>query len=171
MILVFRKSSSSQHVRVHRVKKVFRGDIDTNWSPLWDMKRLFFTDNDVSGSDPHSGGGCNLPEGMKWPLDSEGKPLLHILTIPATWIEARSNLWISIFIPFDTPDSLLHWDLLTASDKNTSTIIAHSNEGAESNKFFDMKSKSKLVQIGATDENEEEFVSKISGNTDWLQGA
>lgn len=135
------------------------------------MKRLVFTNKDVSGSDPHSGGGCNLPETMKWPLDSDGKPLLHILTVPATWSEARSNLWISIFIPFDTPDSLLHWDLLTASDKNTSTIIIHSNKGTEVNKFFDMESKSKLVQVGEAGENEENFVSKISKNVDWLQGA
>lgn len=110
-----------------------------------------------------------MPETMKWPLDSDGNPLLHILTVPAAWIEARSNLWISIFIPFDTPDSLLHWDLLTASDENTSAIIIHSNEGVESNKF-DMESNSKLVQIGGVGENEEEFVSKISVNIDWLQG-
>ncbi|CAH0142608.1 MULTISPECIES: DUF1963 domain-containing protein [Stenotrophomonas] len=57
------------------------------------------------------GGAPYLPADAQWPSDATGKPMLHLASLPAPFVQAhapkiaiKANLCVSIFTPYDVRD-------------------------------------------------------------------
>ncbi|MCA8060734.1 hypothetical protein [Burkholderia sp. AU38729] len=135
------------------------------------IKKIIFSSDVVGLDKAHAGGGCLLPIGYPWPKDGSGNNLLHLLTIPAEWINESMNGWISMFTPFFTDDPFRHWEELTADGDNHSVVIFHDNGGVERNEYSDLTSQAKRVDLSVVNEvdSNKNFESKIYGIPAWLQ--
>ncbi|WP_129515788.1 hypothetical protein [Burkholderia stabilis] len=135
------------------------------------IKKIIFSANSVSLDQAHAGGGCLLPSSYPWPKDGKGGNLLHLLTIPVSWINESMDGWVSIFTPFDMDDPYLHWEELTADGDNHSVVIFHDNDGMERNEYSGLTSQAKQVDLSVVDEDDSDrnFESKIYGIAAWLQ--
>ncbi|UVL88581.1 DUF1963 domain-containing protein [Pseudomonas sichuanensis] len=135
------------------------------------MKVLKFKETLSENTEPHSGGSCLLPDDQHWPVDTRGEPQLHLMTIPAAWIEEGCEGWLSFFTPYDQEDTYLHWETLTSEAGNASVVLLHDNSGIASSGGHDSLSPARLIQLDITDEAEPcgHFKSRVSQHIAWLQ--
>lgn len=136
------------------------------------MKKLTFSPHPKKDG-PFLGGSPRLPQNIAWPLDSQGYPLIHLISLPACFINNNSHnisvdnkLTISVFTPFDT-DPLNH--IQKAMNEN-GIAIAYSAADIERNEHPLPLKKS---PIGAEKTNEQDSstngISKVGGVPCWIQ--
>lgn len=134
------------------------------------MRKLIFKPDAVSAQDPHVGGGCALPNDFAWPKDSKGKALLHLMTVPAGWVEECAEGWLSLFTPYDQQDTYLHWEELTVDGENESIVIYHDNCGSIRNEYGDLSPARKIeLEVSSVMETDKDFTSRVGGTTAWVQ--
>ncbi|WP_325166795.1 hypothetical protein [Pseudomonas sp. LAM2023] len=134
------------------------------------MKKLIFKPEAVSAQVPHVGGGCHLPTDFAWPKDSKGKALLHLMTVPAGWVEEGAEGWLSLFTPYDQEDTYLHWVELTIDGENESVVIYHDNCGHVRNEYGDLSPARKVeLEVSSAAETGKDFTSRIGGAIAWVQ--
>ncbi|WGY71013.1 hypothetical protein KEC55_28855 [Burkholderia cepacia] len=135
------------------------------------IKKILFSSDSASLDQAHAGGGCLLPSSYPWPKDAKGENLLHLLSIPASWINESVEGWVSIFTPFSMDDPFLHWEELTSDGDNYSIVISHDNNGVARNEYSGMISQAKQVCLSVVNEGDSDknFESKIYGIPAWLQ--
>ncbi len=136
------------------------------------MKNIIFNNPSTSACfSAYYGGKCGLPTNIKWPVDKDGYPLLHLATHPGSWISELATLHVSIFTPFDVKDCFKHWDLLTTEPSNPSKIIIHDNSGDLRDEFSEMYKNSGELQLNIDErlDSTSAFCSKISTDIAWLQ--
>ncbi|MBC7350707.1 MAG: DUF1963 domain-containing protein, partial [Candidatus Aminicenantes bacterium] len=119
---------------------------------------------------PHVGGGCYLPNDFEWPKDSKGKALLHLMTVPAGWVEEGAEGWLSLFTPYDQQDTYLHWEELTVNGENESVVIYHDNCGDVRNDYGDLSPARKVeIEVSSMMETDKDFTSRVDGTIAWVQ--
>lgn len=136
------------------------------------MKKLTFS-APPKKDEAFLGGSPRLPQNIAWPHDSQGCPLMHLISLPASFVNDNSHeisvnhgLTISVFTPFDTnPLNHIH----KAMNEN-GIAIAYSVANTERNEHpFPLKKS----PIGAEETNEPDSsangVSKVGGIPCWIQ--
>ncbi|MFJ4346141.1 hypothetical protein [Pseudomonas sp. NPDC089401] len=131
------------------------------------MNTLHFQPERASERVAHVAGGCALPEGCEWPKDGNGKPLLHVMTLPAAWVEPGSAGWLSLFTPYYQADTYLHWEELTTEGCNESVVLFHDNDGVLRNEYGDL-SPARGLSLGEG-AAVERYGSRVNGAVAWLQ--
>lgn len=134
------------------------------------LRRLIFKPEVVSLQEPHVGGGCSLSKDFEWPRDTQGNPLLHLMTIPASWLEGGAVGWLSLFTPYDRADTYLHWEELTANGNNASEVVFHDNDGPVRNEYGDLAPARKiLIESLAKGETDKDLSSRVPSVVAWVQ--
>ncbi|MBH1392873.1 DUF1963 domain-containing protein [Stenotrophomonas maltophilia] len=119
------------------------------------------------------GGAPYLPPDTPWPCDAKGKPMLHLASLPAPFIQThnpkiaiRAHLCVSIFTPYDVlDDAYIETALLTGG-----RVIAYAphEPGADSAApSFDPR----LITTATASipDDVENGITKIGGIPAWLQ--
>ena len=135
------------------------------------MKKIIIKASQVNLDLAHMAGGCKLPKEIEWPVDTNGRKLLHLATFPLNLFINESDKWISIFSPFDLNDTFSHWENLVPDNTNESAVIVHDNSGEDRNEFEVEISNAKAIEIyeDGIEDNEKNLSSKIWGVPVWLQ--
>lgn len=135
------------------------------------MKHLKVSTAVVELTEAHMAGGCLLAQEIEWPVDKEGRPLLHLLTMPAEWVELGAQGWISLFSPYCREDTFLHWEGLTAEGDNCSVVIYHDNDGVSRDAYngFQTPPCRVFIEHDREPESSKDFRSRICSVVSWLQ--
>ena len=143
------------------------------------VKYLDFEAECGPSSLPRIGGGACLPVTCEWPKDGNGKPMMHLLALPANMVNDSSgcrlpeNYCVSVFIPY-RKNSIEHVIEL-ARKPDAACIIAH-----EVSTKIRQECESPLLppheikidsdeEADEEDEFSDEIESKIGGGPVWLQ--
>jgi Domain of unknown function (DUF1963) len=126
------------------------------------------------------GGIPALPSELKWPLDSEGQPLLHLITIPGRTLNHYANLTVdgdtclSVFVPFKAGDIKRGIQLARESGASQVFLYKQLGESSAPPKSLSFGPFEMIfVEDRPDNEDEEEFSGetddKIGGHAIWLQ--
>lgn len=147
----------------------YKTAVVANWESY--LKNLKVNATVARLTEPHMAGGCLLTQDIEWPVDKHGHPLLHLLTMPAEWVELGAQGWISLFSPYYREDTFLHWEELTAERENCSVVIYHDNDGGERNEYKEFASSpcKVLIENDIECDSSNNFSSRVCGVVSWLQ--
>lgn len=119
------------------------------------------------------GGNPYLPPDTPWPCDTKGKPMLHLASLPAPFIQThipkiaiRAHLCVSIFTPYNViDDAYIETALLTGG-----RVIAYAphEPGADSSA---LSFEPRLITTAAASipDDADNGIAKIGGTPAWLQ--
>lgn len=136
------------------------------------FKELIFTKHPQSAELPFIGGEPYIPKSMPWPIDKLGNPLLHLASLPATFITKhisgiaiKPNLLISIFTPYSESDEYIDVAL-----NEGGKVIAYTPCKTHSNTFSPVLD-SYLISIkeNPEDDSPDNGIAKLGGTPSWLQ--
>ncbi|BFO56703.1 MULTISPECIES: hypothetical protein [Comamonadaceae] len=117
-------------------------------------------------------GPCKLSEGVDWPLDENGKPLFHLLSLPMNWIKEGegTGLWLSVFILYDK-ESYSHYGKISQEEDvaKNAVVILHDMSGKEKIIHPYQSETSKSITNRAAQEDDENVASYVGGIPYWVQ--
>ncbi|WP_152034612.1 hypothetical protein [Paracidovorax avenae] len=117
-------------------------------------------------------GPCKLPEEVAWPVDGDGKPLFHLLSIPFNWVKggAGDKFWLSVFVLYDREKYSHYGEISQEEDvvKNTKVIL-HDMSGQEKSIHPHQSKISKSISNRPAQENDDNVASYVGGTPYWVQ--
>lgn len=136
------------------------------------FKELIFTKHPQSSGLPFIGGEPYIPENTPWPTDKFGNPMLHLASLPATFITEHikgitinPKLLISIFTPYSESDQYID----TALNEGGKVIAYIPCKGYSST--FNPPLDSHLISVTDNPQSDgpDNGIAKIGGIPSWLQ--
>ena len=119
------------------------------------------------------GGDPYLPPDTPWPCDAHGKPMLHLASLPAPFvqthaqkIEIRADLCVSIFTPYDAlDDAYIETALLTGG-----RVIAYApHEPGADSAMLSFEPRLITTAAARISDDADNGIAKIGGIPAWLQ--
>lgn len=137
------------------------------------FNEIIFVDETLSNTEPYLGGNPYLPTTIVWPTDSEGRPLLHLATFPAAFINKyvpinlETQLVVSIFTPYSKTSDTYIETSMTEGGK----VIAYRPAIKQVSGYKDsIISPKKIISIeNSREDSDENGLAKIGGIPSWLQ--
>ncbi|MCX2683935.1 hypothetical protein OO306_00045 [Pseudomonas sp. DCB_AW] len=136
------------------------------------FKELIFTKHPQTAELPFIGGEPYIPKATPWPTDKLGNPLLHLASLPASFITKQisgltinSELLISIFTPYSKSDQYIEIAL-----NEGGKVLAYPPCKIHSS-TFNPALESHLISIVENPEidTSDNGIAKIGGIPSWLQ--
>ncbi|WP_321865015.1 hypothetical protein [Burkholderia cenocepacia] len=85
---------------------------------------IFSPPRSVEG-EAYAGRGAYLPVDIRWPMSSNGQPLVHLMSLPGKWFSPNlkdDDFWISVFIPC-IKDQVDHYRQLRERDGRSEAVV------------------------------------------------
>lgn len=139
------------------------------------MEEVIFENIEANQDCGRVDGPCNLPAELDWPCDAELDPMFHLLTLPLGWLvsdvlNVGAARWVSVFVTFDSANHL-HYSKMSSDElnHNDAKVLLHDQSGIAQSMHPSQAPVSKKVILKATNLNNENVASYVSGEPIWVQ--
>ncbi|WP_333992527.1 hypothetical protein [Burkholderia orbicola] len=137
-------------------------------------QELIFSPSRSVAGEAYAGGGAYLPADVRWPMSSNGQPLVHLMSLPGKWFSQNlkdDDFWISVFIPY-IKDKVDHYRQLRERDgRSEAVVIGHlASESLRNESEAGIKDVGEVtISLSSDLDDSENLASKIDGVDAWLQ--
>lgn len=137
------------------------------------FNELIFEVGDIDPRKPYLGGGAYLPGSIRWPLDRQGNPKLHLACFPLSFIETHSDAkvggsnLVSIFVPYSKASD----DYIDEVMEDGGEVLIYAPGDHVVSGGREEISPAKLIMVveNAGEDSDENGIAKIGGVPCWLQ--